>query len=68
MEKLYETIESIRMRRRLPNSYRNHALKGRWKGCEECHVAGEGDWLLVYKKLQTELILVRTGKHEEIFK
>jgi mRNA interferase YafQ len=66
-EKLFATIELLRMRRPLPSSYRNHLLRGKWKGCQECHVGGEGDLLLVYKRRLDDLILVRTGKHDEIF-
>ena len=34
--------------------------------CRECHI--EPDWLLVYKKIKNELIIVcvATGSHSEI--
>ena len=65
--KLEETIRLLRNRERLPNSYRDHALKGDWKGYLECHVGGEGDWLLIYICQKDTLILFRTGKHDELF-
>lgn len=47
--------------------YRDHALKGEWKGYRELHV--EKDWLLIYRIVQEELqlVLVRTGKHDILF-
>lgn len=38
----------------------------RFKGCRDCHI--EPDWLLIYKYLDDELILllVVTGSHSEV--
>ena len=49
----------------LPMSWRDHQLKGNLKSLRECHVGGAGDWLLVYEKRETEMILylVNTGTH-----
>lgn len=51
----------------LPAEYKDHSLKGKYKGCRECHI--KPDWLLVYKKNKNELILLllRTGSHSELF-
>jgi len=51
----------------LPLRYRDHPLKGNYKGYRECHV--QPDWLLVYclKKDTLVLILAQTGKHNELF-
>jgi mRNA interferase YafQ len=51
----------------LPEKYRDHALKGEWIDCRECHI--KPDWLLVYEKINSDkkLILVRTGTHSELF-
>lgn len=51
----------------LPAKNKEHALKGDYKGCLECHI--EPDWLLIYivdgkEKL---LMLVRTGTHADLF-
>jgi mRNA interferase YafQ len=67
MEKLHAVVDALRTHQPLPRSYRDHALKGDWDGFRECHVGGEGDWLLVYVRHAGRLILFRTGKHEEIF-
>ncbi|MDR1704357.1 MAG: type II toxin-antitoxin system YafQ family toxin [Clostridiales bacterium] len=52
---------------RLPPEYNDHPLKGKYKGCRECHIAP--DWLLVYKKYKDVLVvlLTRTGTHQDIF-
>ncbi len=49
----------------LPTRCRPHALRGNWLGHWDCHV--EPDWLSLYRVTQTELILVRTGSHAELF-
>jgi mRNA interferase YafQ len=49
----------------LPAQNRNHKLKGTFKDYFECHI--EPDWLLIYKKTTTEVILVRTGTHSDLF-
>jgi len=66
MEKLRAVVDALRTHQPLPRSHRDHALKGDWDGFRECHVGGEGDWLLVYVRQAGKLILFRTGKHEEI--
>jgi mRNA interferase YafQ len=43
----------------------NHKLKGEFNDYLECHI--EPDWLLIYKKTKTEIILVRTGTHSDLF-
>lgn len=51
----------------LPEKYRDHELKGKYKGHRECHIAP--DWLLIYKIAEDVLILslVRTGSHSKLF-
>lgn len=49
----------------LPNKYKEHYLKGKWKGYKECHLAP--DWLLIYKTTDTEVFLVATGSHDDLF-
>jgi mRNA interferase YafQ len=67
MEKLHAVIGWLQTHQPLPRSHKDHALKGRWKDFRECHVGGEGDWLLVYVRDAGKLKLFRTGKHDEIF-
>jgi mRNA interferase YafQ len=44
---------------------RDHKLSGRYVGYRECHV--RPDWLLIYKLTDEELLLVRTGTHQDLF-
>ena len=52
----------------LPEKYKDHELRGNYKGYRECHI--ESDWLLIYKISESVLILslVRTGTHSRLFK
>jgi mRNA interferase YafQ len=45
--------------------YRDHKLAGPYAGFRECHV--KPDWLLIYRVTDAELILVRTGTHQDLF-
>lgn len=65
LNKLKVIIEKLVNRDKLPEKFRNHKLKGDFKDYWECHI--EPDWLLIYKKTETELILVRTGTHSDLF-
>lgn len=65
MARLEIVIEFLQQEKPLPPKYRNHKLQGNWKGYWECHI--EPDWLLVYKKNETELILVAMGSHSDLF-
>lgn len=49
----------------LPAKNREHKLQGDFKNYWECHI--EPDWLLIYKKTATEIILIRTGTHSDLF-
>jgi mRNA interferase YafQ len=69
--KLHAVVDSLQHHRPLPKSHRPHALTGRWAGYLECHVGGAKDWLLVYVITPGnpgKLSLIRSGKHDEIFK
>ena len=50
----------------LEDKYKDHKLSGQFKNCRECHI--EPDWLLVYKITESEIILIRTGSHSELFR
>ena len=51
----------------LPEQYKDHQLKGEMREFRECHI--EPDWLLIYRKEETELILyaTATGTHADLF-
>ncbi len=50
----------------LAPEYRDHVLVGQYKGTRECHI--EPDWLLIYEPAKSELVLIRTGSHSDLFK
>jgi mRNA interferase YafQ len=50
----------------IPLKYRDHELKGQYKGVRELHL--KSDELLLYiKKQHQKIILVALGSHAEIF-
>ena len=69
VEKLKYVINRLANGLEPEEKYKNHILNDSkyYKNCGECHV--EPDWLLVYKYMDDELILVlvATGSHSELF-
>jgi len=65
IDKLKEIIKLLILEESLPPKNRNHKLKGDYRGYWECHI--EPDWLLVYKKTETQIIFARTGTHADLF-
>lgn len=69
VEKLKYVVSMLANGLELEEKYRNHMLTDskHYKNCGECHI--ESDWLLVYKYVNNELILilVATGSHSELF-
>jgi mRNA interferase YafQ len=66
IENLKKVIRSLVAADKLASKYRDHQLKGLLKDCRECHI--EPDWLLIYRIEGSELCLVRTGSHSDLFK
>jgi len=69
MLKLDKTITLLISGEPLPPHFRDHPLKGNFKGERECHVDGLPDWLLTYRKDKNRLILLLTGTgtHTDLF-
>ncbi len=65
LDKLEVIVDLLQAGRPLPPRCRPHRLRGDWSGHWDCHV--EPDWLLLYRLTETQLILVRTGTHSELF-
>lgn len=69
INKLKEIIKHLANLEDLEPKYRNHMLNDNkyYKNCGECHI--EPDWLLVYKYIDEQLILllIATGSHSELF-
>lgn len=63
--KLKSVIDLLIAQQPLPPKNRDHQLSGNWAGHRDCHI--EPDWLLIYKLLEDELRLERTGTHSDLF-
>ncbi len=66
LSKLRALLESLIEQKPLSVRYRDHPLRGIWKGCREAHI--EPDWLMIYRVKGDELHLVRIGTHSDLFK
>lgn len=64
-EKLISFLALLKEGKELPSESKDHALKGNWKDFRECHVSG--DVLLVYQKINDDIILARLATHSELF-
>jgi mRNA interferase YafQ len=64
---LKEVLDMLANEQPIPAEYLPHPLHGNYKGCIECHI--QGDWLLIYKYQNDELILslTATGTHSDLF-
>ncbi|MGC8535157.1 MAG: type II toxin-antitoxin system YafQ family toxin [Rhizomicrobium sp.] len=65
MRKLKTVLSLLLEQTPLPVSYKDHPLKGDWKGWRDLHI--EPDWLLLYRIDGDELQLARTGTHSDLF-
>ena len=65
--KLETVIALLADEQQLPESYRDHALKGNYDGFRECHI--QPDWLLIYRVEKDRLVLTlsRAGSYSELF-
>lgn len=68
MDKLFSVVDMLSRMQQLDPKYKDHALYNdkRFSGCRDCHI--EPDWVLIYKYLNNELVLllVNTGSHSEV--
>jgi mRNA interferase YafQ len=64
---LEEVIEILVNEEKLPEKYKDHELGGDYVEYRECHITP--DWLLIYKIVHKELVLLltRTGTHSDLF-
>lgn len=67
MRKIYEVMVNLQNEVPLSPNYKEHQLRGNYKGFIECHI--EPDWLLIYQINQeaAELYFARTGTHVDLF-
>ena len=65
IEKLKALIVTLAEAGTLEAKYRDHPLKGALSEYRECHV--EPDWLIIYRSEASEITLIRTGTHSDLF-
>ena len=65
MGKLKRLIVLLVERSPLPESYKDHPLKGEWSSFRDAHI--EPDWLLIYKVEGDTIRFERTGRHTDLF-
>ena len=65
LAKLKAVVDLLLADKPLPAKNRDHALGGSWAGHRDCHI--EPDWILIYKILDDEIRLERTGTHSDLF-
>lgn len=65
LRKIKAVIDLLLSETPLPPKNRDHQLRGNWAGHRDCHI--EPDWLLIYRLLENELRLERTGSHSDLF-
>jgi mRNA interferase YafQ len=66
LENLIRVLETLVKGEPLAAKYQDHVLVGQYKGTRECHI--EPDWLLIYELGETEIVLIRTGSHSDLFR
>ncbi len=66
--RLKKAVELLANGEKLPESYKDHPLKGDYHNYRECHIAP--DWLLIYRIEENVLVLalVGTGTHSDLFR
>ena len=65
LRKLRLPLATLLRQAPLPARYRDHPLRGNWRGYREFHL--EADWLLIYRVEGEDLQLIRTGSHTDLF-
>ena len=66
LQKFKDLAKKLANQEKLDPKHHNHKLTGNFDGRWECHI--EPDWLLVYRRTDTEIIFERTGSHSDLFK
>ncbi|MCL1948014.1 MAG: type II toxin-antitoxin system YafQ family toxin [Chitinivibrionia bacterium] len=63
---LDKAIKYFEKGEQLPRKYKDHSLSGDLQGYRECHI--RDNWLLIYSVNEREIILERTGNHDDLYK
>ena len=65
IKKLITVITKLATGEKLSPKFKDHNLLGKYNKFRECHIGP--DWLLIYQITETDLTLIRTGTHSELF-
>lgn len=65
LEILKKVILTLEKKGELEIHFQPHKLSGKLSGYWEAHL--KPDWLLIWKKVNTEIWLARTGTHSDLF-
>ena len=66
MSKLAEAVTILSECEEIPDEYGDHVLSGNWHGFRDVHI--EPDWVLIYRRDDTEVAFARTGSHSDVFR
>lgn len=66
LEKLFDAVAKLVSGKSLPPELKDHQLTGNLADHREFHLGG--DLLVLYRMTKTEIILVRIGSHNQLFK
>lgn len=65
LDKLERLMLLIAEGGQLPESYKDHPLRGEWKGFRDAHIGP--DWILIYRLEENVVHFERTGSHSDLF-
>ncbi|MBQ9665731.1 MAG: type II toxin-antitoxin system YafQ family toxin [Bacteroidaceae bacterium] len=67
LDELLEIVKRLEQELPIPPQNHPHQLKGKYKGCWECHI--ESDFLLIWIDEKSGIVsLERLGTHSELFR
>ncbi len=66
LDLLYSVIDTLAIPKPLEAQSNDHNLKGNYERHRECHITS--DWMLIYRIINGNLYLDRTGTHSDLFK
>ncbi len=66
LDLLDHIVRQLREGQPLDRRHKAHKLVGEFKGTWECHVTP--DLLLIWRELETEIVLERLGSHSDLFR
>jgi len=67
LNRMYEVVKLLCDSDQLPQKFKDHKLydSNDLKNVRECHILS--DWLLICRKEENTVRLIRTGTHDELF-